>query len=182
MFAGVAAGEQVAARGSEVNTTRIPSIRVYSLAQDRDVGVLLRQSVGQCLPISPCIAAAVHAQLTADGRAHVTAFFGNLKDRVRITGIHGDRIAEVAWQASRNFLPRLAAIIAAIGAVVALAVQSVRIHRVHDQAVYVVPAFGIAFGQIFRPDAAIGGEPALSAIIRAVDPTGRNSGIQSLRA
>ena len=85
--------------------------------------------------------------------AQVRTRLGHLEHGVRVERIAGDRVAEVARQAAGDLDPGPAAVVAAIGAVVALPVQPPPIQRVHHHAMHVVPRHREALRQVLRTHA-----------------------------
>ena len=126
-------GEHVdlAAGGAEVDAARVERIDRHRVAQDVDVAVLLRQALGERLPLVAAGAAAVDAQLAFGRIVQRVALDRHDVDGVRLVGVDVDREAEVGRQVAADFVPLVAGVVGAHHVPVLLHEQHVGPRRVH---------------------------------------------------
>ena len=91
---------------AEVDAALVEPVDGHRVAQHVDVAVLLRQALGERLPLAAAGAAAVDAQLAL--RRDVAGVAGDRHDvdRLRLVRVHVDREAEVGRQVAADLVPR----------------------------------------------------------------------------
>jgi hypothetical protein len=105
VVAGVRRGVDLPAGGPDVHAARVQRVDRHRVPQDVDVAVLLRQPVGQRLPLVAAGAAAVDAEPAVRGVVHLVAGDRDDVDGVGIVGMHVDREAEVGRQVAADLTP-----------------------------------------------------------------------------
>src|SRR5699024_4731504 len=112
----------------------------------------------------------IDTDATINGGAKLAAAFRDGPDTVRVCRISGQCITEITGQSCSNFVPVITAVIAAIGAAMALLVKAVGICRVQNDSMHTLPAQGFALRQIGRAHPRIHGlemPPTIQAPINA---------------
>ena len=165
-----------AGAGAGVETRRVGAVGREPVAQDGEVGLLLRQPVRQRLPRSAGVGRPPDREL-AVGRAAVHVAL----EREEVGGVGLGRVgddgeAEVHPGDARHRRPLLAAVVAAIDAAVVLEVQPLRVGGVAGDLVHALAELGRRrVGQERNGDAGVARLPRLAAVVAAID-AGRRDG------
>ena len=80
----------MAAGGAEINAAIIESIDGHGIAQDVDIAILLRETLGERLPLVASGAAAVNAQLAFVDVVLAVALDGDYLNCLGQVGVHDD--------------------------------------------------------------------------------------------
>src|SRR4029078_7060262 len=123
VFAVVGRCEELARAGSEVQAGRPKAICREAIAEDRQMGVVLRQTVSQRAPRTSFVFGLPYDAMSV-GRAAILIAFQ--RQQVRGAGLcwmRHDRKAEVHSGDARHRLPRVTAVVAAVDASVVLQIE-----------------------------------------------------------
>ena len=146
--AAVGRGVHLAAGGAEVDAARVERIDRHRVAQHVDVAILLRQAVGQRLPLVAAGAAAIDAQLAVRREVLGVALDRHDVDRLRLVRVDVDDEAEIGRQIAADLVPVIAGVVAAHHVPVLLHEERVGPRRVHRDAVDAVADFGVRIGNV----------------------------------
>src|SRR5262249_34288452 len=98
--------------GAEIERWRLEVVDRHRVAQDREVGLLLRQSLGELRPRLAAVFAAPHCRRTAWTRPR-RGLQRHDVDGVHIVRMHDDGKTEVRWKPLRNRSPGMSIVVAA---------------------------------------------------------------------
>ncbi len=145
----------LATRRTEVDTALVQRIRSHGIAQDVHITILLRQALGQRLPLVATCATAIDAQL-----AFVNVMLRVALDRYHVNGfrfmrMHFDRKPEVSVQVAADVGPEITCVIGAHHIPMQLHKDHVGPRWMQGQVVNAMTDLGIGIRNILRSQAAI---------------------------
>src|SRR5262249_43739438 len=162
------------AGSAKIDAALVERIDRHRVAQNIDVAVALRQTLGKRLPLVPTRPAAVYAQLAVRGIVFPVALDRDDVDRLGLMGMDVDYKSEVGRQVSADLPPRVAGIVRAHDIPVLLHEQDTRARPVHCDSVNAVAYVGVRVGDVLGPQSTIDRPPNLPGIVGAEHACGRD--------
>jgi len=176
---GIGRAVDLASGGAEIDAALIEGVDRHGIAEDVDVAVFLRETLGEFFPFVAAGAAAVNPEFAVGNKMLAVALDRDDVDGVRLVSVDVDDEAEVGGKIAADFLPGVAGVVRAHDVPVFLHEQDARTSGIHGDVVNAVADLGVGVGDVLRVEAFVDRLPGFPAVVGAEGTSSRDGDVDT---